>query len=480
MKNKNLQNKKIHLIGICGKGMSALAIMMQQKGWKITGSDEGFYNPGVIYDLLKKHKINFNEKYSKDNIPKDADLIIIGKHTKLVPEKNEEVQKAFSSGIKIQSLPEALGDLTIKIENTVVTGSFGKSSVTSLLTWCLKSAKKDPSYFIAAGAYNLKENGYIGKGKDCIIEGDEYPSANWDNTSKFLYLHPKNVILISGEHDHFNIFKTEEDYIKPFKKLVAKLPKNGLLVASYYGKNVQKIIRQAKCKIIFYGLDKDALYHARNISYGRITKFDLYKDDRKITELKTKLLGSGNIENTVGVCAFLLEKKLLNIKELQKAIYTFKGVSGRLDLKTDKSSVLIYESFGSSYVKAKSDLEAIRLHFPEKKIITVFEPHTFSWRDRNNLSWYKDVFKENEETIVLLPPAEHGKDTDLQLSLAEIMKEIKKNNQKAQSATNTKEVMQILEDKLKSNDILVLMSSGDLHGLTKEIPLWAEKKFPKL
>ncbi|MEK7113645.1 MAG: Mur ligase domain-containing protein, partial [Patescibacteria group bacterium] len=105
--------KKVHFIGICGKGMSALAIMMKQTGWAISGSDEGFYNPGVIYDLLKKHKINFNEKYAKGNIPKDTILIVIGKHAKLVPETNDEVKEAFASGIKIQSMPQALGDLAL-------------------------------------------------------------------------------------------------------------------------------------------------------------------------------------------------------------------------------------------------------------------------------------------------------------------------------------------------------------------------------
>lgn len=474
--------KKVHFIGICGKGMSALAIMMKQTGWAISGSDEGFYNPGVIYDLLKKHKINFNEKYAKGNIPKDTILIVIGKHAKLVPETNDEVKEAFASGIKIQSMPQALGDLALKTENTVVAGSFGKSSITSLLTWCLKSAKKDPSYFIAASAYDLKENGYIGKGKDFIMEGDEYPSANWDNTSKFLYLHPKNIILTSGEHDHFNIFKTEESYIKPFEKLVSMLPKDGLLVASYHGKNVKRIVKKAKCKVVFYGLKqatKGHLWYAENIKYGKVTTFDLHRGDKKIATLKTKLLGSGNIENIVGVSAFLLEKKLLSIKEIQKTVYSFKGISGRLDLKTDKSSLLVYESFGSSYIKAKSDLGALRMHFPKKKIVTLFEPHTFSWRDPKNLEWYKDVFKESDEIIVLLPPETHGKNLSDQLSLEVIIKEIKKNQKNTFGTTDPKEVMQILKERLAKEDILVLMSSGDLHGLIKDILPWVEKKFPK-
>src|SRR5882672_10219723 len=108
--------KKVHLIGICGKGMSALAFLLKQKGYIISGSDEGFYDP--IASLLKKNGIKFTPFYSPSNIPKDVNLIIIGNHAKLTPEENKEVKEAFSSGIKIQSLPETLGELAEKTENT--------------------------------------------------------------------------------------------------------------------------------------------------------------------------------------------------------------------------------------------------------------------------------------------------------------------------------------------------------------------------
>lgn len=468
--------KKIHLIGICGKGMSALAFMLKQKGHKVTGSDEGFYDP--VASMLRKNKISFNTSHKKENIPEDADIIVIGRHAKLVPESNEEVAYAFKSGKKIESLPEELGMLANDTENTVIAGSFGKSSVTALLAWCLIKGGKDPSYFIGAVPLEFKNNAYIGKSNHFIFEGDEYPSSNWDNTSKFLYFHPQNAIIISGEHDHVNVFKTEKDYLKPYKKLVAQIPKEGLIVASIEGKNIQEIIRNAKCNIVSYSFNKKNTWHAENVNFGMKTSFELWNKKQKVTRLHTNLLGKYNIENIVGVSAFLLEKKLLSVKQLKIAVKNFKGISGRLDLKTKKSSVLVYEGFGSSYTKAKSCFEAIDLHFPDKKLITIFEPHTFSWRNGNAKKWYKDIF-DTSEHVVILPPPSHGSSTHHQMSHQEITNEVKKNKRNVYMANTEKEALEILEKIVTKENIVLLMSSGSLFGLVKSVPKLMEKMFPK-
>lgn len=470
------KNKKAHLIGICGKGMSALALILKQKGYKITGSDENFYDP--IASLLKKNGIKFAPSYSPFNIPKNADFVVIGGHTKLTPRENKEVKAAFNSGIRIQSLPETLGELANETENTIVAGSFGKSTVTSLLAWCLKNSKKDPSYFIGAAPIGFKTNSHLGKSSHFIFEGDEYPSSNWDSTSKFLHLRPKNLILISALHDHINVFPTEEDYIRPYEKLVSLLPKNGILVAGKEGKNVARITKKAKCKIINYGFDEKSMWHPQNTAYGEKTSFDLFRGKNKIINLETTLLGKHNIENIVGVSAFLLEKRLITKKELRKSIKTFKGVSGRTDLKTKKSSVLVYEGFGSSYHKAKSFFDSLKLHFPNKKLITIFEPHTFGWRNIENKKWYKDIF-DTSSIVLMLPPAKHGAKSHSQMTFSEIFEEVKKNGRQVYKIENEKKALALLKKTVGKNDIVALVSSGSLLGLTDSVPKLMEKMFPR-
>jgi UDP-N-acetylmuramate: L-alanyl-gamma-D-glutamyl-meso-diaminopimelate ligase len=472
--------RKIHIIGIAGAGVSAVAVMLKDLGNTVTGSDEGFYEPTISY--LKRHGINILTPYKKENVPNDADLIIIGKHSKLNVAENEEVALAMTMQNKVQSFPQVLGEITKDRENIVVAGSYGKSTCSALLSWCLSESGKDAGYFFGAIPIGFDENAHIGTEKQFVLEGDEYPAfgghENKENKSKFLYMHPKDVILTSAEHDHVNIFPTVESYTEPYKKLVALLPTDGLLVVGINNPNVADIAKECKAKVVTYGMDKSAQWGPADINYGAKTTFGLHKAGEKIVELSTSLLGTHNIENIVGVSAYLLEKNLISVEDLKNTVESFGGLKRRLDLKTDKSSVLVYEGFGSSYKKAKTVFDALKLHFPNKRIITVFEPHTFSWRNKNNLDWYNDIFADSDETIIFNPP-QHGSATHDQASLTEILKAARKNTKNIYGVESKAEALKILEEKVKSEDIIILMSSGDLGGLIEEIPAWAEKKFPR-
>ena len=469
--------RKAHLIGISGMGMSALALLLKQKGWQVSGSDIEFYDPA--YSLLRKNGIKFFKKYSKKHINKDLDLIVVGgKHSNLEREKNEEVRAAFASDKEIKSVPQILGELGNKTENTVVAGSFGKSTTTALLTWCLIKSKKNPSYFIGGIPIGFRAHAKLDKGKHFILEGDEYPSSNWDTRSKFLHLRPKNLILISAEHDHMNVFPTEKDYLKPYRKLISLLPRNGLLVASNEGRNVEKIIKSAKCRIVNYGFTKKSTWHPENISYGLKTSFDLSKGKKKIIRLETSLLGNHNVENIVGVSAFLLEKKLITVKQLQNGVRSFKGLERRLDLKTKKSSVLVYEGFGSSYTKAKSVFDALKLHFSDKKLITIFEPHSASWSNARTKRWYRNILKTSD-AVILLPVPAHRAGVPNQMTSEQILKIIKKHHKKTYFAKTEKETLKILKKITKEDDVIALVSSGSLLGLSKSVPKLMEKIFSK-
>src|SRR5581483_1630739 len=184
--------KKAHFIGIAGKGMSGVALLLREAGWEISGSDEGFYPP--VSDYLSQAGIAFHSGYAADNIPRDADLIVIGKNAKLVPESNPEVAAALESN-KVKSFPDVLHEITRHAETLVVAGSYGKSTTTALLAWCLKEAGRDPSWFIGEITKGLDAHAHQGHGGIFVLEGDEYPSANWDKTPKFLRYNPRNILL---------------------------------------------------------------------------------------------------------------------------------------------------------------------------------------------------------------------------------------------------------------------------------------------
>lgn len=460
--------QKAHFIGIAGKGMSATALLLRESGWSVSGSDEGFYPP--VSDYLHAAGIPVSTPYRKENIPTDADLILIGKNAKLTPESNEEVAAAFASGKPVRSFPDILSDLTKDTETIVVAGSYGKSTCTALLAWCLKEAGKDPSYFIGEVTRGFESYAHLGKGNVFVLEGDEYPSSNWDARSKFLHYHARNVLLISATHDHVNVFPTHDDYLAPFRTLLASLPADGFLVASSHEPHARSLASASPAHTVWYALDDQDGWHARDIRYGTRSTFTLMRGAERVIDLSTTLLGTHNIENIVGVSALLIEKGLLTPEEVARGIATFEGVKRRMENISAGSRVPVLEGYGSSYEKARAALSAIKLHFPDKPIVVVFEPHTFGWRNRANLPWYDDVFAEARQVFVA-PPAMQGAATHDQLAQAEILERI---GPLARPYAAPQEVI----ESLSGNEIVLILTSGDLHGTIPALVAALSEKFP--
>jgi UDP-N-acetylmuramate: L-alanyl-gamma-D-glutamyl-meso-diaminopimelate ligase len=466
---------KAHFIGIAGKGMSATALLLKQMGVEISGSDEGFYPP--VSDYLLSANVTFAKGYRAENIPADADVIIIGKNAKLQPETNDEVRAAFASGKLVRSFADILHDMTAASETIVVSGSYGKSTCTALLSWCLQSAQKDPSYFIGEVTNGFERYAHRGQGPVFVLEGDEYPSANWDNTSKFLRYNARNVLLTSATHDHVNVFPTHADYLVPFRALLDALPRDGVLVVNGGEPHARALVQETGRAAVFYSLDGEADWHAANVVRDPVAHFDLRRGRETIVRLSTQLLGSHNMENIVGVSAMLLEKGLLSPEELRAGVFSFKGVKRRMELLTNGSAVPVFEGFGSSYEKAKSAIAAVKLHYPRQRLVVVFEPHTFTWRNRQAIAAYDDVFV-GAEKILIYHPASQGAGTHDQLTQDEIVARVRNANFDAEPIADPQEALQRLDGMLKTDDVVLLLTSGELGGLIKTIPALAERKFP--
>lgn len=467
---------KYHFIGICGAGMSAVAKLLLEKGYKVTGSDEGFYPP--ISDYLITNNIPCATPFKKENIPNDVDFIVIGKHAKLIPEENEEVAAAFDSGKKVISFPEALKDLTIGRENIVVTGSYGKSTCSALLSHILETSGVDAGYFIGAVPLTPSTNAHLGTAKEFILEGDEYPSSNWDSSSKFLHYNPKHILITALAHDHVNVYPTHEDYILPFTLLVEKKEGDGVLVVCADDITTkERLLQTKKGNPVSYAVGGEADYKAENIQYGERTTFTLVERGTSIGTITTTLLGKHNIQNIVGVSALLLETKKVTLEQLQLAVASFEGIVRRLDQKSKKTSIPTYEGFGSSFDKAISAIDAMSLHFPDRKLFIVFEPHTFSWRNRAALHWYDTVFRKADKVYVYKPPL-HGNTSHEQLTHDEIIERIRSSSVAVEGFITPEEGMLGLLKDLTGKEAILILSSGGMDGFIPLLVSSLEKEFP--
>ncbi len=452
-----MQIMKAHVVGICGVGMSATAVLLKEAGWEVSGSDAGCYGPPG--KTLANADITPKIGYTPANIPENTDLFVIGRNAKLAPSENEEVQAALALGKPVRSFPEVIGELTKDRPVAVIAGSYGKSTTTAILAHILHHAGTGAGYFVGAEPLSLPAPATLGTGY-FVAEGDEYPSAHDDARAKFMHLHATDVVLTSVVHDHVNVYPTFADYEKPFRDLLATVPADGLVVVCAEEQGALMLATESGKQVVTYGVT-DGTYHAANVVYGERTTFKLMKNGGPITNLETGLLGRHNVEDIVAASAYVLERSLVTPEQLQAAISSFEGVRRRLDRVTPASAVPTYEGFGSSYEKARSAIEAMRLHFPDHKLVIVFEPHTFGWRNRANLSWYDDVFG-GAHVVFVAPPETQGSSTHDQLTHEEIMERVSAAGIQALPYDHTNPGS--VADSLTSDEVVLILSSGDFEG----------------
>ncbi len=468
-----MKPQKAHFIGIAGMGMSAVAILLKEQGWQVTGSDSEAYPPATTQ--LAEHEIPFNTTYKAENIPKDADVIIIGKNAKVTRE-NPEVAAAYESGIRIASFPELLGEIVRDRTSVVVAGSYGKSTTSSLLAWFLSQSGVDAGWFIGAAPHAM-EPGHLGTHKTFVLEGDEYPTSHEDSRPKFVHFRAHDALITAASHDHVNIYKTQEDFLKPFRELVSGLPENGILMLCTDEPHAATLAKHTKARVVTYGIvDPLTDWHATNISVGETTTFDLVHKQKKVVTLETNLVGEHNVQNIVGAAGLLIEKKLLSPEQIATTLNEFKGLARRLDKKTYLSRVPAYEGFGSSREKLQAAIQAMKQMYPDERLIVVFEPHTFSWRNKSMLHWFDTAFT-GASIVLLYKPAEQGADTHEQSSHQEMAKRLAQAHIAVETATTPKDVLDMLGLEITEGDVILLSSSGPMDGLIESIPKWLDNTF---
>ena len=455
----------IHFTGIAGAGMSAVALMMRDAGHQVSGSDADVFPPMSTYVAGLGFPVTYH--FDAANLPAELDLLVLGASAKLGGTDNPEVATARGRSVKITDFASLVGETTASRINTVVAGSFGKSTCTALVAHILRQAGVDAGWMIGAISPSLPATGHWGTASDMVLEGDEYIVGNGDNRSKFALYHPDHLLLTSLIHDHVNVFPAFADYEAPFRALLAGLPSTGLAVMRDHPA-IRAVAGLTGARVVWYDTVPCQGWFSRDVTYGETSSFTLVAPDGSELALTTSLLGEHNIENIVGVSAYLLERGLVGQDALTAAVASFQGIRRRLDRLTKASRIPVIEGFGSSYEKARSAIEAVLLHFPTRPLIVVFEPHTFSWRSRDALSWYDTVF-EGCARVLICPPPEHGAATIDQTSFAEILARVTATGIRSEGFESADAAIAALST-LQANEIVLLLSSGPLLGLPDSLP----------
>src|SRR3977135_3218610 len=287
--------RKFHFIGICGTAMGSVAAALRERDFVVTGSDESVYPP--MSTFLESKGIALHSGYRPENIPEDADVIVIGNAMK---RGNPEVEAVLNRKLYYLSLPEMLKELFLrKRHNLVVTGTHGKTTTTSLLAWIFTVAKLDPSYVIGGLPANLGQGAHFNDSKFFVIEGDEYDSAFFDKRSKFVHFLPQLLIVNNIEFDHADIFNNLDEIKLSFKRLLNIVPQNGMVLLNGDDRNCVEVAKDCLEQMVEAGFSKNCAQRIRDVTYSPDgSRFQLGDDVYEIP-----LVGEFNVRNAAMAAA---------------------------------------------------------------------------------------------------------------------------------------------------------------------------------
>src|SRR6202035_53517 len=363
--------QKFHFIGICGTAMGSVAAALQERGFKISGSDESVYPPMSIF--LEEEGIKLHQGYRPENIPADADVVVIGNAMK---RGNPEVEAVLNRKLFYLSLPEVLKNYFLRGKhNLVVTGTHGKTTTTALLTWIMEKGGRKPGYLIGGIPKNFGHGARLNDSKYFVIEGDEYDSAFFDKRSKFLHYLPELVIVNNIEFDHADIFNNLAEIELSFKRLLNIVPQNGMVLLNGDDPNCVEVAKDCLAQMIEVGFSKNCAQRIRDVAYSAEgSRFKVGEDTFEIP-----LVGEFNVHNAA-MAAMAARFYEVPKTKIDAAFKSFAGIARRLELRGEARGVKVIDDFGHHPTAIAQTLRALRQRYRDHRLWAVFEPRSNTTR----------------------------------------------------------------------------------------------------
>jgi UDP-N-acetylmuramate: L-alanyl-gamma-D-glutamyl-meso-diaminopimelate ligase len=446
----------IHLMGICGVGMSSLAGILKEKGYAITGSDHNIYPP--ISTFLESLSIPVKKGYSPQNLHPLPDLVIVGN---VVPRNNPESEELLKLNVPYLSMPQALKKFAMKGKKSIViTGTHGKTTVSALTAWILEVAGLNPSFMIGGIAKNFDRNFKVSNGEYFIIEGDEYDTAFFDKGPKFLHYNPYLAAITSIEFDHADIYKGIEEIKNSFLKFIKIVPKQGTVCVNSDDPLVGEVIKEAQCPIVNFAIRSDADLTVRDVtSQDAKTRFTLFKKNMECARVTTDLFGNYNILNILAATAL---SSVIGIphETIVRAIETFQGVKRRLEVLGEYNNIMIIDDFAHHPTAVSETIQAVKSHYGNRRLVAVFEPRSNSSRRNIFQNTYADSFTDADVVILPEPPMMDKIPFNERFSSPKLVAALKKRGIEAHYFPNNHALLHGLLARIKPGDVILVMSNG--------------------
>lgn len=461
--------KGVYFVGIKGVAMTALAIVAKEMGIKVYGSDveEEF----VTDKVLKRNKIDWQVGFKKGNIEslkKKPDLVVVtgawGGMT------NPEAVAAKKMGLKVVMHGKALGIFMERHHGISVVGSHGKTTTAAMVAAILSKSGLDPSFAIGCGDIPALGNpGHAGKGECFVAEGDEYITCPLtDRTPRFMWQDPKIAVFTNIEYDHPDAFPNLEAVKQAFLNFAQRIPNDGLLVAGIDNENLRQILPKINSQVLTFGRTPMADFQITKVSFGeRRTWFWVKHEDINLGEFTLRVPGVHNAMNAVAaaVVGFHLG---ISWGKIKQGLRVFSGTKRRFETIGQVDDILLYDDYAHHPTQIAATLKAARDWFPKRRIICIFQPHTFS-RTKSLFYEFAKCFKDADIVIIVDIYSSAREKDDLGISSKLLVNEAKTYHKNIFYLGKKDEVMGWLRRNIRPKDLVFTMGAGDIFSWHKEI-----------
>jgi UDP-N-acetylmuramate: L-alanyl-gamma-D-glutamyl-meso-diaminopimelate ligase len=462
-----VSSTKVHLIGVCGTAMATLAAMLKRKGLDVQGSDQDVYPP--MSDFLAAEAIRVLSGYRAEHITGDIDLVVIGN---AISRGNVELEEVLDRKIRYCSLPEAIRDHFLWGSRSIVlAGTHGKTTTTSLTGWLLTCGGVDPSVLIGGIARNFGDGGSsyrIGRGRDFVIEGDEYDSAFFDKTAKFLKYLPDIAVINNVEFDHADIYPDMDALRLAFRRLVNLVPRRGLLIVGGDSPEARSLMAQAKSRVETFGLGDDVEWQGHDVeAAGDSTRFKVRRRGRPFGAFVMRLVGAYNVRNALAAIAVAAEVGV-SVERIAEGLKAFAGVKRRLEVVGVADGVTIIDDFAHHPTAVAETLAGVRAANPSARIWAVFEPRSASSCRRIFQDDFARAFACADK-VLIAPVFRSTLPDEERLSVPQLVRDLNGCSQSAREAGSIDDIIATIVGEHEPGDIVVLMSNGGFGGIHQKL-----------
>lgn len=451
----------VHLMGICGTAMASLAGLLKDRGYQVTGSDSNPYPP--MSTQLESLGIHIMKGYQAENLHPRPDFVIVGN---VISANNPEAQELVKLGIPYTSLPKAMGELIIADKECInISGTHGKTTTTSLMSWVAEVCGEKPGFLIGGIARNFSKSFRNPEKKFFVIEGDEYDTAFFDKVPKFTHYKPRHAVLTSVEFDHADIYKDLDAVKAAFRTLIRLIPADGTLLACADDSNVMELFKESQCKNSFtYGL-KGGDFRARIL--GENTEgieFDVTFKGEVLGPYFVKMSGEYNIQNATAVVAMA---KCLGFApdKVREALQSFEGVKRRQEILGEPNGILVIEDFAHHPTAVRETVKGIQKKYPGRKVFSVFEPRSATSRRKVFQQDYVEAFKGSHEVMLAEAFDQSKIDSENRFSSQELIHDLKGAGVTADVFNSADSIVSALKTRAHRGDVVLIMSNGGFDGI---------------